>query len=215
MIYQPDRILLRKILISMIPKNNVRVCDVGGGDGSRYKDLFNSVEYISVDFDSTLNPTITASAESIPLPSNHFDVVLSVQMLEHTTDPTLCLKEMFRITKPNGICIITVPFFNEAHMEPNDFYRFTKFGIEYLVQKVGFQIIESKTRGSYYSVKAQMSIRKAIEKYDLYNNYKLMLIFRPWSRLRAMIGLYLDKLFISEVNNKYSLGYCLKLSKPL
>jgi SAM-dependent methyltransferase len=199
----------------MIPKNNVKVCDVGGGDGSRYKDLFNSLEYISVDLDSTLNPTITASAESIPLPSNYFDVVLSVQLLEHTTDPTLCLKEMFRITKPGGICIITVPFFNEAHMEPNDFYRFTKFGIEYLVQKVGFQILESHSRGKYYSVKAQMSIRKAIEKYNLYNNYKLMVLFRPWSRLRVVMALFMDKMFASAVNDKYSLGYCLKLTKHI
>jgi SAM-dependent methyltransferase len=197
----------------MVPKENVKVCDVGGGDGTRYKGLFNSDYYVSVDADSRLNPTIVANAQMIPLPSNYFDVVLSCQMLEHVTEPLLCLEEMCRITRPNGICIITVPFFNESHMEPNDYYRFTQFGIEMLVQKAGFKILEIQSRGGYYSVKAQMSIRKAIEKYNLYQNRTLRVLFRPWSKFMSSVAIKLDEIFDTKVNRKYSLGYCIKLTK--
>jgi ubiquinone/menaquinone biosynthesis C-methylase UbiE len=213
LIFQPDRVLLRKFITDNVPSGDYRVIDVGGGSGKRYQDLFKSYDYISVDSDSKTNPTIVCSAEDIPVASNSFEVVLCAQMLEHVKYPQNCLKEMFRILKNDGICIITVPFFNETHMEPVDFWRFTLFGIRVLCEDAGFTILKANQRGGYYSTKAQMSIRKSIEKYNLYDNPVLAKIYRPWSKMLTYSAIKFDSVFQSRVNNKFCLGYGLVLTK--
>lgn len=40
---------------------------------------------------------------------NSFDYVLSTEVIEHTESPETAISELIRVTKPGGICIITVP----------------------------------------------------------------------------------------------------------
>ena len=47
--------------------------------------------------------------KSIPLNDKSIDVVTSLAVLEHLHTPTVFVKEIFRILKPDGICIITTP----------------------------------------------------------------------------------------------------------
>src|SRR5688500_16473452 len=42
-------------------------------------------------------------AESIPYPSNTFDLVLATSVMEHVQDVELALKEVYRVLKPGGI----------------------------------------------------------------------------------------------------------------
>ncbi len=46
---------------------------------------------------------------SIPLDDGSIDVVTSLAVLEHLRDPALFVKEVFRILKPDGMCILTTP----------------------------------------------------------------------------------------------------------
>jgi SAM-dependent methyltransferase len=62
--------------------------------------------------------------------------------LEHLEEPEFALRECFRVIKNGGVVIYTVPFIWPLHEEPRDFYRFSKYGLEYLFKKVGFEIIE-------------------------------------------------------------------------
>lgn len=48
-------------------------------------------------------------AEKLEYPDNSFGVVVCNQVLEHLKEPEIALKEMIRVTKPNGIVLITVP----------------------------------------------------------------------------------------------------------
>ena len=41
---------------------------------------------------------------------NTFDLIISQDVLEHIFDTRKCLSELYRVTKPNGACIIMVPF---------------------------------------------------------------------------------------------------------
>jgi|SRR5450759_4977661 len=52
---------------------------------------------------------IEADIYSIPYPTSHFDVVTSIETLEHLKKPQLALSELSRICKPNGRLVITVP----------------------------------------------------------------------------------------------------------
>jgi len=47
--------------------------------------------------------------EEIPFPSNHFQVVTSLEVLEHVKNPEKMVAEMVRVLAPGGKLLITVP----------------------------------------------------------------------------------------------------------
>jgi len=58
------------------------------------------------------NPTATGiegSLLALPFADNTFDYVISSDVIEHTPDPYLAVKEMIRVLKPGGKICITVP----------------------------------------------------------------------------------------------------------
>jgi SAM-dependent methyltransferase len=72
-----------------------------------------------------------------------YDAVLSSQVLEHVPRPDAYLRECARILKAGGELILTTHGMFEEHGCPHDFTRWTSKGLEELVSKCGFQIIES------------------------------------------------------------------------
>ena len=59
------------------------------------------------------------------------------------------LLECHRLLKQNGILYITVPMTWYLHYEPYDYYRYTKYGIQYLTEKAGFQVIKIDRLGGF------------------------------------------------------------------
>jgi len=119
------------------------VLDAGAGDDP-YKELFKDINYHSTDFgkvNKIYAPcTYICDLVSIPIRSNSYDAIIFTQVLEHVPEPELVLQELFRILKPGGIMFFTSPLFFSEHEIPYDFYRYTKFGLNYLFDKVGFSI---------------------------------------------------------------------------
>jgi 2-polyprenyl-6-hydroxyphenyl methylase/3-demethylubiquinone-9 3-methyltransferase len=52
---------------------------------------------------------VAADACHLPLASNAFDIVISSECIEHTTDPKGALLEIHRVTRPGGVLVVTVP----------------------------------------------------------------------------------------------------------
>ena len=67
------------------------------------------VEYFSIDIISDL-AQIKMDLQKIAFRNNSFDTILCSHVLEHVPDDILAMKELRRILKQNGICIILVPF---------------------------------------------------------------------------------------------------------
>ncbi|MBC8000029.1 MAG: class I SAM-dependent methyltransferase [Leptolyngbya sp.] len=53
-----------------------------------------------------------AVGESLPFPDNTFDIVYSLDVLEHVKDVEGCLAEAYRVVKPGGIIKMAVPNYN-------------------------------------------------------------------------------------------------------
>jgi 2-polyprenyl-3-methyl-5-hydroxy-6-metoxy-1,4-benzoquinol methylase len=52
---------------------------------------------------------VAADACHLPLESDRFDVVISSECIEHTTNPLLALREIHRVARPGGLIVVTVP----------------------------------------------------------------------------------------------------------
>ena len=80
-----------------------------------------------------------------------YDTAACFEVLEHVPDPFMAISEIHRILKKSGIAIITVPHLSRLHEEPHDYYRYTHYGLQYLLKSRGFEILEIKTTGAILS----------------------------------------------------------------
>ena len=100
------------------------------------------------------------SAYEIPAEDAEFDSAICTAVLEHLEEPETALRECYRILKTGGIAIYTVPFIWHIHEEPRDFYRFSKYGLEYLFTKIGFELIEIKALSGFWVTFGQLFVYK-------------------------------------------------------
>ena len=88
---------------------------------------------------------IAGSIESIPFDNGTFDCVTALDVLEHVDD-SKALKEINRVLNREGILIITVPAFQWLWSRWDEVLhhkrRYTKDGLEGILQKNGFKIIK-------------------------------------------------------------------------
>lgn len=110
---------------------------------------------------------IICPATDIPLPDHSKDTVFSTQVIEHVADHRKLLSEAYRILKPGGAIIVSGPMAWEHHEEPYDFFRFTKYGFEWIFSEAGFTDIVIKGNGGKWAMVGQLtlnSIRSSLAK---------------------------------------------------
>jgi SAM-dependent methyltransferase len=169
--------------------SNLLILDVGCGN-KPYADLFRGYNYKGIDC-TTVNssPDIIGEATNIPVESNTVDIVFSTQVIEHISEPKDMIKECYRVLKPGGFLILTGPFYWPLHEEPYDFYRFTKYGFEYLLQNAGFSEWDIISDGGSWA-KIFLSINLKMQS-------KLLIGFRI---LLNLVGEFLDKIDYDELS---------------
>lgn len=83
--------------------------------------------------------------------SASYDSAICLEVLEHVPNPSRAISEIYRILKPDGILIISVPHLSRLHDEPYDYFRFTNHGLRYLLEHKGFEVSEIKRKGGLFS----------------------------------------------------------------
>jgi SAM-dependent methyltransferase len=136
-----------------------KLLDIGCGS-KPYCQLFSPgvKEYVGLDFKKTAGDRIShadviGSALDLPFANNSFDTVLSTEVLEHIPLPGKMLKEIYRVLRPGGYIILTAPLFWPIHEKPFDYFRYTPYGLRYLLEESGLKIIKlDKTMGLFSTV---------------------------------------------------------------
>lgn len=141
---------------------NGKLLDFGCGN-KPYKDLFDVSEYIGIDIeneahDHSQEPVdVFYDGKRIPFENGHFDNVFSSEVFEHVFNLDEMIEEISRVLRKDGKLLITLPFVWIEHEKPNDFARYTRFGIAHLLQKHGFEIEKSERSSTFIETIAQLA----------------------------------------------------------
>ena len=80
-----------------------------------------------------------------------YDGAFCNEVLEHVPDPFRAVAEMARILKPSGVLVLSVPHLSRLHDLPHDYYRYTEYGLQYMLTQSGFDVVELQTRGGLFT----------------------------------------------------------------
>jgi SAM-dependent methyltransferase len=101
-----------------VPLEGARVLDIGSGIGTyvrRFRQYTDDVHGVDVEPDRVAEASLDlpniqlASAEALPFPDDHFDLVFSNEVIEHVDDDRKTISEAVRVTKPGGTIVIFAP----------------------------------------------------------------------------------------------------------
>jgi SAM-dependent methyltransferase len=139
---------LYKCISELTPSLKGRLLDIGCGT-KPYKDLCNVNDYIGLEIDDGGNRNHSHAdffydGNSIPFEDNYFDSILANQVFEHVFNPNRFLQELSRVTKIDGLLLLTVPFVWDEHEQPYDYARYSSYGLKHILNKNGFEIVEIK-----------------------------------------------------------------------
>ena len=113
------------LLLSLIPAHPSHLLDLGCGSGPHIKLLLQSAKQIvGVDYSQHMLDIakknlgqqkkhtwklIQADAANLPMPSNSFDCIISMGLLDYVPSPLLVLKECRRVITKDGVLIVSMP----------------------------------------------------------------------------------------------------------
>jgi ubiquinone/menaquinone biosynthesis C-methylase UbiE len=129
------------------------ILDIGCGTGAMSARLRKWGNVASADFSPLalsfsqrrgLNHLVGADAMRLPFASNRFDTLIAMDMLEHLPDDAAALCEFYRVLKPGGRVIATIPAYPELWSEHDvalmHFRRYLRQQVHSRFTTAGFQI---------------------------------------------------------------------------
>lgn len=136
-------------------QGSLRVLDIGCGPGNFLNELsgFGAVTGTDASFDALRicsqrgranRGLINSKADTLPIRSNTFDMVVLLDVLEHVADDKKVLGEVHRILGPKGMVLITVPAYKLLWGDHDDMYghyrRYRPAEIKKMVTEAGFTV---------------------------------------------------------------------------
>jgi len=201
----------RKYLKNYINNDSV-VLDAGCGSGgiiSEFKSIPKSIAGIDINKElltenQIVNKKIIADLEHIPLDNNSVDIVISEFVLEHLRKPTIVLREISRVLKPEGMFIfitpnIINPIIALSKILPHAFHSLLR---SRLLKK------EEKTHYTYYRANTHQKLLK-LGKMAGFNNCEIMRAGNPeylgFCKPLVPISIFFEKLIDDNFLNIFKM----------
>jgi len=184
---------------ALIPYLKGKLLDVGCGT-KPYKSICSVEEYIGLEIndEGDRNHSFADAfydGKTIPFEDKTFDSVMSNQVFEHVFNPSDFLKEINRVTKMDGLFLISVPFVWDEHEQPYDYARYSSFGLRHILGENGFQVIElrksSNDLGLIFQLINIYIYKITLTRYPYLNLMITLFLIAPIN----IIGLALSKIF--------------------
>jgi SAM-dependent methyltransferase len=155
----------RKNLLGALLKHSAHLhgnmLDVGCGT-QPYKRHIPFDKYVGLEYDNPRSrdagiADIFYTGNSFPIADETFDSALCSQVLEHVFEADIFLSEINRVLKKDGVLVLTVPFVWDEHEQPHDFARYSSYGLQHLIKKAGFSVIEHEKLTNDASLLSQLT----------------------------------------------------------
>ena len=196
------------------PEVRGRVLDVGCGT-QPYRSLYAPESYRGLEIDSPQARSRGVADDFydgrlMPYRDAEFDTVLCNQVLEHSFEPARLLAEIARVLKPGGRLVLTVPFAWDEHEQPQDFARYSSFGLRALVEGSGLKILAHRKLNASAAAVFQLwngyLHKTCVTRSALVNAALCAVLMAPFTILGVVLGrilpgnpdLYLDHAMLAE-----------------
>jgi SAM-dependent methyltransferase len=132
-----------------------RVLDAGAGEGN-YRKFFAKHRYCGLDLgvgDAAWDYSrldVVGDLARLPFPDGTFEAAINIVTLEHVTDPSRVVCELARTLVSGGRLLLIAPLEWEEHQTPHDYFRYTRYGLEFLLRKGGFTEIAIEPVGGFF-----------------------------------------------------------------
>lgn len=194
---------------------NGNLLDVGCGTKPYQTICDNVSEYIGLEIDDEGNrqhkfADVFYDGKTIPFDDKTFDSILSNQVFEHVFNPNEFLKEINRVTKMEGVFLMTVPFVWDEHEQPYDYARYSSFGLKYILGENGFEVIEHRKSNNGLEVIFQLIndyiYKTTLTKSKYFNLLIMLFLMAPINILGFVLSkilprnndLYLDNIVLAR-----------------
>jgi SAM-dependent methyltransferase len=184
------------------------VLDAGAGEG-QYAHYFAPHRYCGVDLavgDAQWNYSrldAIADLTALPFRTGAFDAAIHIVTIEHLREPGRALAEIARSLKPGGALLVAAPHEWEVHQAPHDYFRYTRYGLAYLLETAGLERLEIRPSGGYFRLLA----RRLLNGLQFFSGGIRWLLFIPAAILLVPPALILPFLDFLDRDRNFTLGY--------
>jgi len=131
--------------------------DLGSGEAPYREWLLQYADtYVGVDWSDSLHDikadVVANLNEPLPINDEVADTVVSLSVLEHLCEPQQMLSEAYRILRPGGGLVLQVPWQWWIHEAPYDYFRYTPYGLRYLLERAGFTEICVEPQAGFFTM---------------------------------------------------------------
>ena len=193
---------------SLTIPNGTCVLDAGAGE-CQYAEQFSHCRYIAVDLAvgeihwdySCLDAQ--ADLANLPFPDNSFGAAINIVVLEHISDPQAALKELARVLRPGAPLFMVVPQEWGVHQDPYDYFRYTKFGLKWILEHAGFNDFSIESVGGFFTLLG----RRLLDSILYFQRGWRWLLLPLVAPVAGLLGLLLPLLDFLDRDKKTTLGY--------
>lgn len=122
---------------------------VGGPVGEQVADYAsrNRFNVLNMDIDASRKPELVGDIATYDFGGEKFDYIVMSEVLEHVQEPHLAARNLHSALADGGKLILSTPFIFPIHLRPHDYFRYTKYGLQYLFRD--FKKVDVSARNTW------------------------------------------------------------------